>query len=468
MVIALHRQDDSMAAETEPEGGTVAKTETSSLHFGKVLNRLYEVPVVNTVCKRVSGAYRCTRDSIKPIQFGFRAAEVTVKTAMVTTQRVYSALPTTGLLGHLKDGFETKVSQVDNMACNGIDFMQKKWPAVQESKDQILALGVDKLEQSDVAEVLLTVTEAAVDFCKPTPAKREYKANNSAHDQPVVVTKIDRIRGVNKNIMAGGAKVVSFVISVPSSGVNAAKNAAQWSWNFTRDMLQSLPIIGQKKDEPRRSKRQLKGNYRRMVNEADPFASSPDRKRKYEQGESEGTLTEQLVYVSDSYVSDEDPDFHPDDDEDSEASTEDEEDSGNEDDENSAEKHQSELKRSKNEQKSTTLNSTSQDKNQPTYAKVLDGPEKEQQAKQKKEEPVKNKEEPVKTKKEGENTEPNKEGSKPKKGEEVKPKKEEETKKKTSGEESKTSKREDAKASKGQHVKEDYAAVKSLLNLKLY
>ncbi|XP_068739709.1 nucleolar protein 58-like isoform X2 [Montipora capricornis] len=398
MVIALHRQDDSMAAETEPEGGTVAKTETSSLHFGKVLNRLYEVPVVNTVCKRVSGAYRCTRDSIKPIQFGFRAAEVTVKTAMVTTQRVYSALPTTGLLGHLKDGFETKVSQVDNMACNGIDFMQKKWPAVQESKDQ----------------------------------------------------------------------VVSFVISVPSSGVNAAKNAAQWSWNFTRDMLQSLPIIGQKKDEPRRSKRQLKGNYRRMVNEADPFASSPDRKRKYEQGESEGTLTEQLVYVSDSYVSDEDPDFHPDDDEDSEASTEDEEDSGNEDDENSAEKHQSELKRSKNEQKSTTLNSTSQDKNQPTYAKVLDGPEKEQQAKQKKEEPVKNKEEPVKTKKEGENTEPNKEGSKPKKGEEVKPKKEEETKKKTSGEESKTSKREDAKASKGQHVKEDYAAVKSLLNLKLY
>lgn len=226
-------------------------------------------------------------------------------------------------------------------------------------------------------------------------------------------------------------------------------------------MLQSLPIIGQKKHEPRRSKRQVKGNYRRMVNEADPFASSPDRKRKYEQGESEGTLTEQLVYVSDSYVSDEDPDFHPDDDEDSEASTEDEEDSGNEDDENSAEKHQSELKRSKNEQKSTTLNSTSQVNNQPTYAKVLDGPEKEQQAKQKKEELVK-------TKKEGENTEPNKEGSKPKKGEEVKPKKEEETKKKTSGEESKTSKREDAKASKGQHVKEDYAAVKSLLNLKLY
>ena len=40
-----------------------------------------------------------------------------------------------------------------------------------------------------------------------------------------------------------------------------------------------------------------------MVNEADPFATSPDRKRKYQQGENEGALTEQLVYVNDDYVS---------------------------------------------------------------------------------------------------------------------------------------------------------------------
>ena len=39
-----------------------------------------------------------------------------------------------------------------------------------------------------------------------------------------------------------------------------------------------------------------------MVNEADPFATSPDRKRKYQQGENEGALTEQLVNVNDDYV----------------------------------------------------------------------------------------------------------------------------------------------------------------------
>ena len=36
-----------------------------------------------------------------------------------------------------KSFFFCLVSQVDNMASNGIDFMQKKWPAVQESKDQV-------------------------------------------------------------------------------------------------------------------------------------------------------------------------------------------------------------------------------------------------------------------------------------------------------------------------------------------
>ena len=46
-----------------------------------------------------------------------------------------------------------------------------------------------------------------------------------------------------------------------------------------------------------------------MVNEVDPFATSPDRKRKYQQGENEGALTEQLVYVNDDYVSEDDPDY---------------------------------------------------------------------------------------------------------------------------------------------------------------
>ena len=54
-----------------------------------------------------------------------------------------------------------------------------------------------------------------------------------------------------------------------------------------------------------------------MVNEADPLGISPDRKRKYQQGENEGALTEQLVYVNDEYVYEDDQDYVRDDDEES-------------------------------------------------------------------------------------------------------------------------------------------------------
>ena len=37
-------------------------------------------------------------------------------------------------------------------------------------------------------------------------------------------------------------QVVSFVTSVPLTGVNVTKNAAKWSWSFTQGILQSLPV----------------------------------------------------------------------------------------------------------------------------------------------------------------------------------------------------------------------------------
>ena len=37
-------------------------------------------------------------------------------------------------------------------------------------------------------------------------------------------------------------QVVSLATSVPLAGVNATKNAAKWSWNFTQGILQSLPV----------------------------------------------------------------------------------------------------------------------------------------------------------------------------------------------------------------------------------
>ena len=101
-----------MAAETKSaQNETVSEAEASSYEssqFGKVFNRLYEIPAVNVVCTKVSGAYVSTRDSIKPIQLGFAAAEVTVQTAMVNIQKAYSTLPSTGFIGKLKTGLETK------------------------------------------------------------------------------------------------------------------------------------------------------------------------------------------------------------------------------------------------------------------------------------------------------------------------------------------------------------------------
>lgn len=65
-----------------------------------------------------------------------------------------------------------------------------------------MAVGAEKLEQSDLVEVLLTVTEAAVDYFKAPHEKV-----TGSTDPPVVQKKVDRIRGVSNTIMNGGEKV---------------------------------------------------------------------------------------------------------------------------------------------------------------------------------------------------------------------------------------------------------------------
>lgn len=60
---------------------------------------------------------------------------------------------------------------------------------------QVVDFGATKLEQSDLAEVLLTVTEAAVDYLKPIQEKQDKVQIIST--TPVVQTKIDRIRVVS-------------------------------------------------------------------------------------------------------------------------------------------------------------------------------------------------------------------------------------------------------------------------------
>lgn len=65
-----------------------------------------------------------------------------------------------------------------------------------------------------------------------------------------------------------------------------------------------------------------------MMDGTDAFSVSPDRKRKYEQGE--GTLIEELIHISENYDSDEDPDYIPDNnDDDSDTSDDEDEEGGN-------------------------------------------------------------------------------------------------------------------------------------------
>ena len=71
-----------------------------------------------------------------------------------------------------------------------------------------------------------------------------------------------------------------------------------------------------RKQKPRRSTRyKAKGDYHRIIEASEPFPVSPERKRKFDKEDSEETLTVELISISQDYVSDEDPDFVPDEDE---------------------------------------------------------------------------------------------------------------------------------------------------------
>ena len=74
-------------------------------------------------------------------------------------------------------------------------------------------------------------------------------------------------------------------------------------------------VLG-RKQRPRRSTRyKPKGDYHRIIEASEPFPISPERKRKFDKEDSEETLTVAFISIPQDYVSDEDPDFVPDADE---------------------------------------------------------------------------------------------------------------------------------------------------------
>ena len=105
-----------------------------------------------------------------------------------------------------------------------------------------------------------------------------------------------------------------------------------------------------RKQKLRRSKRlTVKGDYHRIIDASEPFLVSPERKRKYDKEEGEEALIEELIHVSESYKSDEDSDYVPDDDEDEESESseddddEDDDDDDDEDEDDGADEEQAEV-----------------------------------------------------------------------------------------------------------------------------
>ena len=88
---------------------TVAAIDTKRTSLiPKFFNRLNELPIVKSMCVQVSDAYERTRERNIATQLGFGAAEVSFKTALLTTRLVYCVLSSTGFTEKLKEGFEEK------------------------------------------------------------------------------------------------------------------------------------------------------------------------------------------------------------------------------------------------------------------------------------------------------------------------------------------------------------------------
>ena len=70
--------------------------------------------------------------------------------------------------------------------------------------------------------------------------------------------------------------------------------------------------LGRKKNPTRSTRYKPKAEYSRIIDASQPFPVSPERKRRYDREAEDGALIVELIHVSEDYVSDEDPDYVPD------------------------------------------------------------------------------------------------------------------------------------------------------------
>lgn len=363
-----------MAGEGDKEA-CVHETKRSPLQMPQVFNRLVQLPIVKSTCEKVSEMYERTKEYSLVSMVGLSAAEVSINAVVVAAKVTYTSLPSSGVMGKVKEGFEEKVFQADSMACDGLTFLEKKWPIIKDNTEQVLTIGAKKLEQSDLAEVLLTVTEAAIEYLLPP---QEKCMKEGAAEAPLYQSKVDRIQGIVSVIKGEGEKVITRAASVPGrvtlAAIDGAKTVATWSWGISQILLQNVTVIGRmvgafwdvwnatkrktffflpsflggrggegkerlgrKKNPTRSSRYKPKAEYSRIIDASQPFPVSPERKRRYDREDEDGALIVELIHVSEDYVSDEDPDYVPD-----EADLEKSESSEDEDDDDEAEDREDE------------------------------------------------------------------------------------------------------------------------------
>ena len=101
-----------MAGEGDKEA-CVHETKRSPLQMPQVFNRLVQLPIVKSTCEKVSEMYERTKEYSLVSMVGLSAAEVSINAVVVAAKVTYTSLPSSGVMGKVREGFEEKGKFID-------------------------------------------------------------------------------------------------------------------------------------------------------------------------------------------------------------------------------------------------------------------------------------------------------------------------------------------------------------------
>lgn len=97
-----------MESEESKEAVCVNENRKSTLLMPRFLSRLAQLPIVKSACEQMSDMYERTKEKNLVSMVGFSAAEVSMNAVVVAAKITYTALPSSGVLGKMKEGLEEK------------------------------------------------------------------------------------------------------------------------------------------------------------------------------------------------------------------------------------------------------------------------------------------------------------------------------------------------------------------------